>query len=48
MTEALAGEKQKENAGGQLLRLQVSYGNAMIASARSWRTRNRLNLQACA
>ncbi len=32
MMEALAGAGEKEKTGGQLLRLQVSYGNAMIAA----------------
>ncbi|HME86587.1 MAG TPA: adenylate/guanylate cyclase domain-containing protein [Roseiarcus sp.] len=32
MVEALAGVGEKEKTGGQLLRLQVSYGNAMIAA----------------
>ncbi|HME85444.1 MAG TPA: adenylate/guanylate cyclase domain-containing protein, partial [Roseiarcus sp.] len=32
MTEALAGAGETEKTGGQLLRLQVSYGNAMIAA----------------
>ena len=32
MTEALAGAGETGKTGGQLLRLQVSYGNAMIAA----------------
>lgn len=32
MVEALPGEGENEETGGRLLRLQVSYGNAMIAA----------------